>query len=223
MTKTRLTEMQTLILWALLGNGGEGFQKNIKPEAKKADRKALEKEGLITCETRGRYRSIWFEASDKGWAWAGENLDADLPNRSTAGGAVLQAWLTRIQAFMNARNVTLAELLGPQHETRLDASRDSGDLKSSGPSDYSALSARVRAAYVELTGGQFNKRALLSDLRKKLNDIDRSTLDEVLKRMQRKQEASLMPLDNRIDITDADRAAAIYFGHEPRHILWIVR
>jgi len=29
--------------------------------------------------------------------------------------------------------------------------------------DYSALSARVRAAYFELTGGQFNKRALLSE------------------------------------------------------------
>jgi hypothetical protein len=222
-SKKKLTEMQTLILWALLANGGEGFQKNIKPEAKKADRKALEKEGLITCETRGRYRSIWFETSDKGWAWATDHLDADLPNGSTAGSAVLQAWLTLLQAFMNARNVTLAEILGPQPETKLDASRDSGDSKSSEPSDYSALSARVRAAYLELTIGHFNKRALLSDLRAKLKDIDRSALDEVLKRMQREQDASLMPLDNRIDITDADRAAAIYFGHEPRHILWIVR
>jgi hypothetical protein len=222
-TKTKLTEMQTLILWALLANGGGGFQKNVKPEAKKLDRKALEGEGLITCEPRGRYRSIWLEASDKGWAWAAENLDADLPKRSTAGNAVLQAWLMRIQAFMKARNVTLAEILGPQPETQLDLSPDNGHSKSSKPSDHSALSARVRMAYLELTGGHFNKRALLSDLRAKLNDIGRSTLDEVLKRMQREQEASLMPLDNRIDITDQDRAAAIYFGHEPRHILWIIR
>jgi hypothetical protein len=56
-----------------------------------------------------------------------------------------------------------------------------------------------------------------------LRSIDRVTLDETLMRMQREQEASLYRLDNRIEITDADRAAAIYVGREPRHILWIER
>ena len=41
--------------------------------------------------------------------------------------------------------------------------------------------------------------------------------------MQREQLASLYQLDNRTEITDADRAAAIYFGSEPRHILWMER
>jgi len=63
----------------------------------------------------------------------------------------------------------------------------------------------------------------LADLREKLADIDRAALDEALKRMQRDEEASLYQLDNQVDITDADRAAAIYFGSEPRHILWIER
>jgi hypothetical protein len=45
----------------------------------------------------------------------------------------------------------------------------------------------------------------------------------VLKRMQLEQQASLYPLDNRTEITDVDRNAAIYFGGEPRHILWIER
>jgi hypothetical protein len=78
---------------------------------------------------------------------------------------------------------------------------------------------RVRNAYLELTGGRFNTRALLRDIREKLNDIERGELDDVLKQMQREQLASLYQLDNRIEITDADRAAAIYFGSEPRHIL----
>ena len=63
----------------------------------------------------------------------------------------------------------------------------------------------------------------MADLREKLADIDRAALDEALKRMQRDEEASLYQLDNQVDITDADRAAAIYFGSEPRHILWIER
>jgi hypothetical protein len=114
--------MQTLILWALLAKGGEGFQKDIKPEAKKEDRTALEREGNIRSEKRGR--SIWLEATDTGWRWAAENLGADLPKRSTAGTLVLQDWLTRLKIFMVARNVTLAEILCPQPETKLDASRD---------------------------------------------------------------------------------------------------
>jgi hypothetical protein len=82
---------------------------------------------------------------------------------------------------------------------------------------------RIRQAYLELTGGRLNTRALLSDLRVRLKDIDRPALDEALKQMQREEEASLYQLDNQIEVTDADRVAAIYFGDEPRHILWIER
>jgi hypothetical protein len=89
--------------------------------------------------------------------------------------------------------------------------------------DHATMRQRVRNAYLELTGGRFNTRALLRDIREKLNDIERGELDDVLKQMQREQLASLYQLDNRTEITDADRAAAIHFGSEPRHILWMER
>ncbi len=57
----------------------------------------------------------------------------------------------------------------------------------------------------------------------RLPEIDRSELDTALKRMQREEEASLMQLDNRTDVTDADRGAALQIGNEPRHIIWISR
>jgi hypothetical protein len=79
---------------------------------------------------------------------------------------------------------------------------------------------RIRAAYLDVTGG-FNRRALLKDIRSRLPDIDRSTLDAALKRMQREEDASLMQLDNRIEVTDADHEATLQIGTEPRHILWI--
>jgi hypothetical protein len=53
--------------------------------------------------------------------------------------------------------------------------------------------------------------------------LDREALDNVLKRMQREEDASLMRLDNQVEITDADHAAALHIGKEPRHILWISR
>jgi hypothetical protein len=89
--------------------------------------------------------------------------------------------------------------------------------------DYDALRARIRQAYLAVTGDRINTRARLCDIRENLKDIDRAALDEALKRMQREQQASLYPLDNKTEITDADRTAAIYFGGEPRHILWIER
>ena len=175
MSQKKLTEMQTLILWALLAKGGEGFQKDIKPEATKADRTALEREGNIRSEKRGR--SIWLEATDTGWRWAAENLGADLPKRSTAGTLVLQDWLTQLKVFMVARNVTLADILGPQPKIKPGAPRHGTAANPSEQPDYAVLRDRVRKAYLELTGGNLNKSVLLSDLREKLKGIDRPTLD----------------------------------------------
>ena len=93
-------EKQTLILWALLArDNAAGFQNELKPEPDKADREALEKAGLIKCERRGRYRRIWIEVTEKGWAWATDHLNDDLPTGSPAGSSILQAWLTRLKVY----------------------------------------------------------------------------------------------------------------------------
>jgi DNA-binding PadR family transcriptional regulator len=216
---TSTPEKQTLILWALLvGDNAAGFQNELKPQPDKADRAALEKAGLIKSERRGRYRRVWIEVTEKGWAWAADHLDDDLPTGSPAGSSILKAWLTRLKAYMNARNVTLAEVLGP-HRAR----EDRAEGIATRASDYEALRARIRQAYLAVTGDRFNTRARLCDIREVLHDIDRAALDEALKRMQREQHASLYPFDNKTEITSSDRNAAIYFGGEPRHIVWTER
>ncbi len=216
-----LTELQTLILWALLTKAeGGSFQKDIRPEVTKKDREALVRAGLITSEKRGR--SLWLEVSEKGWTWAGDNLDANLPKRSNAGTVILQEWLTRLKAFIEARGFALADVLAPNPSSPPPNSHPV-DFRPQASGDYPTVRSRIRKAYLELTGGRFNRRALLKDIRDRLQDVERSVLDEALKRMQREQEASLYQIDNRIEITDADRDAAIYFGSEPRHLLWIER
>ena len=113
----------------------------------------------------------------------------------------------------------MADVLGPL--PRDPRTGGNGHLPIETPSG--SLQDRIRAAYLDATGGRLNARALLKDIRAKLEDIDRSTLDEALKLMQRERQAVLYPLDNRVEITEADRAAAISFAGEPRHILWIER
>jgi DNA-binding PadR family transcriptional regulator len=221
--KRSTPEKQTLILWALLArDNAASFQNELKPEPERADREALETAGLITCEKRGRYRRVWIEVTEKGWAWAADHLDANLPTGSPAGSVILQAWLTRLKTYMRARNVPLAELLGPQRPRTVDSS-DISVADSSQASSFEDLRARIRQAYLAVTGNQLNTRARLSQIRERLKDIDRAELDEALKRMQREQQVSLYPLDNQTEITDDDQTAAIFFGGEPRHILWIER
>ena len=205
-----LTEMRTLMLWALLAKpGGAGLQKDIRPEVKKPDRDALVREGLIRSDPKSR--PIMLEVTDKGWAWAGDHLDAELPKRSVHGAAILQAWLKQLRTFMAANGFVLADVLGtpvtskPAHD------------------DYSALRARIRQSYLEATGGRLNQRVFLNVLRDGLRDVDRSALDDALRKMHLEEGSHLSGSDNPPEITDAIRDASLDFKGERMFVLWITR
>jgi hypothetical protein len=224
-SKKRSTpEKRTLILWALLAReNAAAFQNELKPEPEKADREALSAEGLIKWEKPGQ--RIWIEVTDKGWAWAGMNLDATLPKNSSAARQILQAWLARLKTFMDARGIVLADVLGPQHSTQVGAASEgaAGPLPPPAQLDYPALRARIRQAYLAVTGGRLNTRALLSDLRSKLHDIERGTLDEALRKMHLEEGTTLSGLDNPREITPAIRGAGLNFKGEWMFVLWITK
>ena len=205
-----LTEMRTLMLWALLAKpGGAGPQKDIRPEVKKPDRDALVREGLIRSDPKSR--PIMLEVTDKGWAWAGDHLDAELPKRSVHGAAILQAWLKQLRTFMAVNGFVLADVLGtpvtskPAHD------------------DYSALRQRIRQSYLEATGGRLNQRVFLNVLRDGLGDVDRSALDDALRKMHLEEGSHLSGSDNPPEITDAIRDASLDFKGERMFVLWITR
>ena len=218
--KKTSAERRALIMWALLARENAGaFQKELRPEPLKADREALDQAGLISWRKVGQ--KIWIEVTDKGWAWANENLGHALPSQSTAGAEILRRWLVKLDAYLNANGLALAEVLGPRSPAPGKGANGRHNVPVEAPA--ASLRDRIRAAYLKATGGRFNMRALLRDIRASLPDVERGTLDEVLQIMQREDDAVLYPLDNRVEITDADRAAAISFAGEPRHILWIER
>ena len=159
--------------------------------------------------SKNENRAYWLCATDRGWRWAEDHLADKLPDRSYAGTFILIAWLKHLQTFMRVSNTALADIIVPRKNTIA--------------SDYNDLRERIRTAYLAVTGGMFNKRALLSDIRKHFPNVDRDTLDNALELMQRDGDATLMQLDNRPDITPADEDAAIQIGEESRHILWISR
>jgi hypothetical protein len=210
-----ISKMQTLILWSLLARTeGGGLQKDIKPEVKKPDREALVRAGLIVAPKQGR--GYWLEVTDKGWSWAAEHLDSDLPERSTAANAIFRAWLTRLKAFMASCDITLADVLRVQQPT------DRPTAAARTFADYDALRARIRNAYLEI-GGALNTRVFLSDLRERLHGIDRASLDDALCRMHLEEGATLSGLNNPQEITPAIRHGGLLFKGEPMYVLWITK
>jgi DNA-binding PadR family transcriptional regulator len=204
-------EKQALALWALLGEGGEGYGGQLKPEIKKPERDALQREGLIET-TKHKGGALWLTITDKGWDWAEQHLADPLPEKTFGGAFVLRAWLSRLKQYLLTEDIRLAEII----TTR--TAPGGGSLKY----DHAALRERVREAYYDVAGG-FNRRVLLRDLRPKLADIDREQVDATLMQMLRDDEISLMQLDYRPDVTDEDRAASLQIGNEPRHIVWIAK
>jgi hypothetical protein len=218
-TKSEIStpEKQALILWALLvRDNSAGFQNELKPEPKKADRDALEKAGLI--RTEDKHRRKWIEVTDKGWAWAADHLDHDLPTRSTAGSTILQAWLTRLKAFMTSRDFVLSDVLGAQHQARKTTASPQG-----ASAEYRKLRERIRTAYLDIADAKFNTRVPLSDLRGRLRDIERPELDDALIRMHLEEGTTLSGLNNPQEITPEIRTAALNFKGEQMYVLWITK
>jgi hypothetical protein len=225
----KLRGWEALILWALLAEGGKSYwnplvKKKMISKDHAADREALARARLITSEKRpGKGKGLWIEVTDEGWRRAGENLTITLPITQTAS-AVFQAWLTRLQTFMDARDLVLADILGPQHSTHAPASRPESIAPSpSAPVDYSSVRNRVRKAYLDLSGGHLNTRVLLSDLRENLEDLERHKLDEALKRMHLEEGTTLSGLNNPQEVTQVIRDAGISFKGEPMYVLWITK
>jgi hypothetical protein len=209
----RNAEKQALAMWALLGAGGAGFGGKLKPEIGKAERAALLQAGLIESETRNR--AYWLTVTDKGWDWAERHLGDPLPEKNFGGAFVLQAWLTRLAAFLQARDLRLADVLA----TPAVAAPHPEPEPSPEPVD---LRQQIRDAYLAVAGG-FNRRALLKDLRAELPQVERSRLDQALEQMHFEDGTMLMTLDNPQEITPEVDAAQLTIRGEPMHLLWIAK
>jgi hypothetical protein len=156
---------------------------------------------------------VFLELTDRGWAWAAANFAAPL-SRSTAGSVVLGRMLGRLGAFLAAREIALAEFISPAlppspTEAPAAAAPD--------------LAARIRAAYLAVTGGGINQQVRLADIRQGLAEDSREAVDAALIALERSGGAGLLPLEDPTKILPADREAVLLVGGRPRHLLWLTR
>jgi len=141
--------------------------------------------------------------TERGWAWAQENLDAEVC-QSKMAAEVLEAVLKHLKRYMETHNLALSEIIRPAPEyPRAD------------------LEKLVQEVYFRLSRGRSNVRIRLSELRNCLQGMSRSELDSTLLRMQRNGVLSLYGLDDPREIGIDDEQAAINIAGFKKHIVYM--
>jgi hypothetical protein len=219
------TPRQGLFVWALVGRGGEGGRKELRPELDTRDRAALTRLGLLREFKVGR--AIRFELTDRGWAWAAANTAAPLPTSGTAALPVLAALLDRLGTYLAARDVSLADFIRPAPLTSPPPERAHPEPAPPQPAASPAAepadnpAERIRAACLAVPGGGTDRQVRLADIRARLGDMARADQDCGLLDLVRSGAAGLLRLDDPDEVTPADAAAALDVGGQARHLLWL--
>lgn len=165
-----------------------------------ADRTKLNDLGLV--ESRKVNRTYAHQLTDKGWKHMREELDLAAPNR--AGGSALKSTYVLLA---NLRR-SLDRLQVPHGEFFKQTAPEVG------------AESRIRAAYDDLAPAP-GEWVGLADLRDRLSDLDRPTVDAALRSLARQDGVRVIPVANTKSLTERDRAAALRIGAEDNHTLAI--
>lgn len=211
----KLAPKQTLVLWQLLITGNEPAISKVRPELTPLERKPLLDGGLIELVRRGRTNHMVL--TDKAWAWASEQAVTALP--VSKDPTLLLALITKVQQYVQAQGISLAEFLSPQAPPTDNAVTPAAPGLS--PALSGTLTDQIQAAYQSITQGKWNIRVRLVDLRKRLPHSPREAIDTALRQMQLNGQSVLMPLDDPKGIHAEDEQAAVNIGGDLRHIVYL--
>lgn len=211
----KLTPKQTLVLWHLLITGEEPAISKVRPELTPQERKPLLDGGLIELIQRGRTKHLVL--TDKAWAWASEQAVTALP--ASANAPLLLALITKVQQYIQAQDISLAEFLAPP--TGPAENSDTAEAEGLLPTLTGTLTDQIQTAYQSITQGKWNVRVRLAELRQHLPNSPKEALDAALRQMQLNGQSVLMPLDDPKGIHAEDEQAAVNIGGDLRHIVYL--
>ncbi|MBX3180359.1 MAG: hypothetical protein KF886_23670 [Candidatus Hydrogenedentes bacterium] len=213
-----ISQVLVSLIWNLLFTGDEPMVSKAKPKMDKKKLIPLLDAGLVVLERRGRASHIVL--TERAWQWAEDNLDAEFSPRANATPA-LKGLLQRLKHYLKTTGTPLAEVLVAVEP---EAPASPADIPASAPAEPQprpTIDDAIREAYLALSGGRWDTRVRLADLRDRLAAYPRADLDNALLRMQTAGRLVLYRLDDPQDTFDADRAAALYLGSDPRHLVYM--
>jgi hypothetical protein len=198
------------------------------------DRKNLNELKLVESWKQGR--AFTHVITEEGSARLSKELEARIEKPASLPGvalhAALSALLGGLKAFMDRTDNKLADIFPTLDDsTSAELPAPSATQSSAPPFEPPATSsdtltieptveARIRAAYAELAG-QPGKYVGLAELRLLLPDVQRSTVDNALRAMNRLPDVNIVPESNQKMLSAEDREAAVTLGDQDKHLLWI--
>lgn len=209
-----LTPTQVLALVTLMAEARALSNDELKELAGFAltgrDNTELERQGLV--ETDRTQRPYAHQLTDKGWRVARE-LHTTRPPR--AGGSSLRTLFTllaNVHRALDRFHMSHAEFFkqtGEAPAARVPIVAEAGDVE-----------ARIRSAYRDLArvSGDW---VGLADVRERLADLDRATVDTALHSLRRQDGVRIIPVANTKALTSRDRVAALRIGDTDAHALAI--
>jgi hypothetical protein len=214
--EAKLKPIQLAALVILMAEAREVSNAEFKEMAKFTltgkERVVLEKHGLIVSRKIGQ--TLAFQLTDKGWLFCKRLHTADVDvSRSIAARSIF-VLLDGLHRSLDRLRVSHAEFFKRSGEPAPEERRvvaDAADVED-----------RIRAAYEELPkapGGWVG----LADLRERLGDLDRATVDEGLRIILRQDGVRIIPAANTKALKPRDHAAALRIGDEDNHALSIGR
>jgi hypothetical protein len=194
----RLTMRERAALLALMAEARELTNAELRTAAgftlDGTPRRRLNEQKLVTSRKVGR--SFAHELTDDGWAWCTAELSAQRPDRAGYLGGACYALLAGLGRRVARSGQQLSDIFQP----------DAGK--------------QIRSAYLRLAKGP-GAWVGLAELREELFGVSREAVDAELERMASTPGVHVQAESNQKTLTEADRAAAVRFGGDERHLLMI--
>ncbi|WAC56469.1 MarR family transcriptional regulator [Gordonia sp. SL306] len=216
-----LTPSQSAVLFVLMSQARDVPNPELRtlaPELTRPSRQKLNDLGLIE-SAKGPRNSYVHSLTDRGWAWCARELDETPPKGAQPPIRALYAVMAGIGRYLVADDLRLHEVFRPPASPPAAAPVPvTPPAPPTAPDDD--VDRRIRAAYAQSARGP-GAWVAMTTLRARLPDVEAGELDDALVRLQRRPGVSLIPQEDQMLLTDADRSAAVRVGTQLCHLFAI--
>ncbi|MGC5256241.1 MarR family transcriptional regulator [Gordonia sp. DT218] len=217
-----LTPSQSAVLFVLMSQARDVPNPELRalaPELTRPSRQKLNDLGLI--ESAKGPRNSWVHSlTDRGWAWCARELDETPPKGAQPPIRALYAVMAGIGRYLAADDLRLHEVFRPPAPDPGPAPVPvAAQTQPTAPDDD--IDRRIRAAYADSARGRPGAWVPMTTLRARLPAVGAAALDDALVRLQRRPGVSLIPQEDQMLLTDADRSAAVRVGTQLCHLFAI--
>ncbi|MEV1075702.1 hypothetical protein [Micromonospora parva] len=177
--------------------------------------------GLV--DTDRTHRPFAHELTDEGWRVARQLHTTAPPKQGGSTTRSLFVVLSNLHRSLDRLRVSHGDFFKQTGAPALAASEPQHEAPAPAavtPVPAAEVEALVRSAYRDLATAP-GAWVGLADVRDRLADTDRATLDAALRAMVGREDVRIIPVANTKSLTARDRAAAVRIGNEDNHALAI--